>query len=111
MDAQITGAMIQAAGTVIAAIIGSASLLAIALHRNNIIRLAKSTEAYYQIEAEWVKKQLKEQGNTNPTEQQIKNMRGKLRSDLMGKDHSKRSDFMNSREALKIRSKYLSFDS
>lgn len=107
MEPQIQAALIQAAGTVLAALIGGGSILLVAIHRKWIIELARSVEAYHQLETEWVKKLLTEEGK-DITDARINERRGRLRKAILGNDRPDK--LCNARDARSIRSKYFSYD-
>lgn len=105
---EILAALINAVGTIIAAAIGGVSVLIVALHRKAVVDLAKSVEAFYAIETALIERQLRAEGNSNPSENQIRQRRGKLRKEILGDNQPER--WLTARQARKIRARYLSFE-
>ncbi|WP_142804409.1 hypothetical protein [Tepidiphilus sp. J10] len=103
MDTAILAAIISASGTVLAALIGGASVLVVALHRRKIIALAKSVEFYHALETEWLRESLRKELGQEPTDGQINHRRGQKRRSLMGSiDHA----VLTARQAAAIRARY-----
>lgn len=103
MEAEIVAAIISASGTVLAALIGGASVLVVALHRRWIIELAKSVEFYHALETAWLRESLRQELGREPTEGQINQRRGQRRRNLMGKiEH----EVLTARQAAAIRTRY-----
>lgn len=103
MDAVIVAAIISASGTVLAALIGGASVLMVAFHRRWIIELARSVEFYHALETAWLRESLRQELGREPTEGQINHRRGKQRKRLMGEiDHT----VLTGRQAAMIRRRY-----
>lgn len=103
MDAAIVAAIISASGTVLAALIGGASVLVVALHRRWIIELSKSVEFYHALETEWLRAGLRQELGQEPTEGQINHRRGRQRKHLMGEVEHK---VLTARQAAAIRMRY-----
>ena len=106
MNPEILIALIEAAGTIIASIIGVAGVFLIVKNRKDIIKLSKEVESYHKHEGNLVKKILEyEKKETDPN--MIQKHRGTLRAELIQDSEEKPS--MTSEQARKLRKKYLSF--
>lgn len=106
MTIEIVTALIHAGGTVLAATIGSVSVLLVAVHRKWVVHLARTVEAYHAMETEWVKQDILASGN-EATEGRITNRRGVLRRELLGDE---RPEFVSANQARKVRARYFNFD-
>jgi len=107
-DPQVVAAFVTAVGTILAAMIGGASVLLIAWHRRNVIELARSVEAYYCLETQWVRQLLASEGVTQPNDGQITQRRGRLRKDVMGDGHPGR--LLTGKQAKSLRMRYFSYE-
>ena len=82
MNPEILIALIEAAGTIIASIIGVAGVFLIVKNRQDIIKLSKEVESYHKHEGNLVKKILLFE-NKETTPSMIQSRRGTLRTELI----------------------------
>ena len=83
MNTDIVAALIEAGGSVLAAMIGVAGLLAIFKHRLRVDTLAKEVSAYYHHETQLVVAIFRLRNpEQEPDETKVKFLRGKLRSEF-----------------------------
>lgn len=82
MTPEILTALIEAAGTIIASIIGVSGVYLVVKNRKDIIKLSKEVEAYHKHEGNLVKKIL-ECENKGTTQSMIQSRRGTLRTELI----------------------------
>lgn len=83
MSPEVITALIQALGTILVAIVGTASVVLVAGRRGWATRVARSGEAYYLIEAKWVKLGILASSD-EMTDVRISNRRGSLRREIFG---------------------------
>ena len=105
MEIEIQVALVNAAATIIAAIIATAGVALVLAHRKTVLALAKEVEAYHRHEGFLVGRLIDAEGR-KVTGGMVKQRRGEFRR---MNDSSVRPS-MTALQAKKIRTRYLSFD-
>ena len=104
MHYEIIAALINAAGTIIAASIGVAGVYALFKHRRKVQMLSEQIEAYHHFEGELTREIYRLKNNSELSESSLPSFRGKLRNELV-KDEQRPS--MTAKEAIKMRNTIL----
>jgi len=105
VEGEVIAALINAGGTVIAAVIGVAGVFSIVKHRSKVQRLSQQVEAYYHFEGELAREIYRLQNNrAELSEPSLPAFRGQLRSRL-AKDDQRPS--MTAKEAVELRNRIL----
>ena len=103
MTEEILGKVIESLANVIASVITVSGLWVIARHRKNVIKLAMNVESYHKLEHALLREKLVAEGIYNPTEGQIRHLKGQTRTRVLGEDNEK---LLSQKEAMQLRKNY-----